>query len=190
MSEFRDLLARLVRLSALTKAAESEAKPIRAKATAMALERYEDEGSDRWARDDGLVSLVKPKEYVQVTAPGQLSAWLEGAGLSTLVRDVPQILDAAGFALALNRALDVLVGEGDTRVALNNLVLTVDMASEPVTDWHEHIEWTATDDGTLVSVDGEPIPGCQMVRPPIRSIVVRPDKALVEAEQQRIAGTS
>lgn len=193
-------MGQLVRLSALSKAAEAQAKPIRNKVTQMALERYTEEGSDRWARDDGLVSLVKPSEYVQVTAPGQLCAWLEGAGHADLVRDVPKILDPHAFADALHHAAWV-IDEGGTpeapvdlartaTSAIKALLQTVDVAAEPVTDWHEHIEWTATDDGTLVLVDGEPIPGCQIVRPPIRSVVVRPDKALVEAEQQRLAGAS
>lgn len=190
MSEFRDLMAQLVRLSALSKAAEAQAKPIRSKVTQMALERYSDEGSDRWQRDDGLVSLMKPKEYVQVTAPGQLCAWLDTAGYSNLTRERATIIDGDAFVSALNRAMKALADDIDLEEPLDALICTIDVAAEPVTDWHEHIEWSATDDGTLVSVDGEPIPGCQMVRPPIRSVVVRPDKALVEAEQQRIAGAS
>ena len=179
MSEFRTLLERLTRLQAKAKAVEAAMRPVRAKATQMALERFSDEGSDRWARDDGLVSLVKPKPYVETTQPETLCGWLAERDFAGLVLHRVEVIDhskALGVLRLLHHAKTLT--DDEIAAALD----AFDVRREPVADWADHMQWQADEDGTLITPDGEPIPGCRLVQPPIRSLSVRPAAELVERE--------
>lgn len=178
-----ELLDQLVRLEARAKAANALATPIRQKATALIRERYEAEGSDRFVRPGAVVSLVKPTPYPEVARPEALCNWLTQAGRDDLVTKTVTVVDTPLLISAVETA-----AEGKTPNP-TLLLEAVDVRSQPLADWHRHLTFDVTPDGTLVTPDGEPIPGVRWVVPEPTSIRVALDKqvrAQAEAEAAQV----
>ncbi len=179
--EFGSLLVTLIGYEARARAAGELAKTVRPKVEAMVLDRWHDEGSDRFVRDGVVVSLIKPSPYADVTQPEALCAWLESIGRDDLVVETPVILDAAAMAAVLRRLGELIEAATLPGDIAADLLRIIDVRSQPVADWHTHVSCHVVGNGMVLSPDGEVIPGVRWVTPEPRSIRVALDAATKDA---------
>jgi hypothetical protein len=169
-----ELLNDFVLAEARVKAATDHARPIRAKVTEEARNKWNIEGADRWVRHGlGIVSLCKPSPFTQITDRAGLVKWLVGNGHGDLVHPKVTVKDSqklsaalkllksagAGLLLTLDLVEEELNGpdgEEDGRELLNDAVFDVvdalDVTDDPVADVWEQL---AAADG-FAAVPGPP----------------------------------
>lgn len=186
MTALADLLDALVAHKTTIRAASRLYDEIQGEAVRLVVGRYHDEGTDRFRRPGGIVSLVRPSAHAEIVDPDKLCAWLESAGRSDLIVQTPVIVDAAALVSAVSAIVDrdERVDLGATLAAL--LVRAVDVRSEPVADWADHLD-PAIDGEMMVTDNGEIIPGVRWVAPEPRSIRVAPDRQSVDAAKAALA---
>lgn len=183
---FAALADEVLALKARAFAANDALRGPAAKLREHVLNRYAEEGSDRWRRGGGTVSVVKPSPVTQVTDRLELLAWLIRNEHDDLIVECIKVIDEK----PLLDAIMLAEGSGEKGVrspeaACALLLSAVKTWREPVADvWEQLVERDGfrkaieLEDGTarLVTTDGEVVPGIRRVTPPPTSIQVLPTK--------------
>jgi hypothetical protein len=201
MNRWRTDLDRLVAATAVLRAAEHFCGKIRTKVTEQALRRYTTKGQIRWrSPSGGLISIVQPAAYTEITSRDALVGWLKRNGHGDLVNQRVRVTNER----ALAKAYALAVAEPQSAALARTLLLSaVEVVEEPVTDVYEQLARRVEvhEVGTQVNGhnpgirkvltrDGELIPGLRRITPAPSSIQVRPSAALRCLAEQHLDPTS